>query len=147
MPASYKSNSIHNLPFSKLYNWKIFEYRLRKVKYLIMASKLKYIWRKKIFWKFQIFSEFLTSNSNLKLKHYNTIPPSFCQTQFWDKWPGVSLYNLSVEGVNLTIFYWHNINFNNRQVHHFPLWLLPGPPGPLAHLCWAMNLTTFHQEM
>ena len=46
MSASYKSNSIHNLPFSKLYNWKIFEYRLRKVKYLIMASKLKYIWKK-----------------------------------------------------------------------------------------------------
>ena len=35
MPANNKSNSIHNLPFSKLYNWKIFEYRLREVKYLI----------------------------------------------------------------------------------------------------------------
>ena len=101
-----------------------------------MASELKYIWEK-IFWKFEIFSEFLTSNSNLKLKHYNTIPPSFCQTQFWDKWPGVSLYNLSVEGVNLTIFYWHNINFNTRQVHYFPLWLLPAPPGTVAHLVWA----------
>ena len=40
MPASYNSNSIHNLPFSKLYNWKIFEYRLRKAEFN-NSSKVK----------------------------------------------------------------------------------------------------------